>query len=154
MSSHTCIPIGAVANVQAFSGKTGAQRDNGHIARTAAEILSLVTAHNESDRVHVHFDTDFRNSWTEEEQIREMREDKPDRLFLYMRKSGIAYELITWLGTPIGASLGVGGRVRVGFGGSYRRSVHCAIFGTLYHGWYYESSGDYVRLTKSKRQAR
>lgn len=32
------------------------------------------------------------------------------------------------------------------------QAVTCRIFGVLYHGWYMESSGDYCRLKKAKKQ--
>lgn len=62
-------------------------------------------------------------------------------------------DIITWLGAPIATHVYVGPRRNVGFGyHSYRRPVSCRIGGTLYHGWYYESSGCYCRLKKAKRQ--
>ena len=64
------------------------------------------------------------------------------------------YKIITWMGTPVavGANCWVGDRARVGWGRDYRRPVRATIFGVLYHGWYMESSGDYCRLKKAKRQ--
>lgn len=61
------------------------------------------------------------------------------------------WELRTWLGTPVVANCLVGLRKPGGFG-SYRRHVRARIGGTLYHGWYCESSGDYCRLRKAKSQ--
>jgi hypothetical protein len=57
----------------------------------------------------------------------------------------------TWLGgfqTPAW----IGQSHHIGFGGSTRRPITCRIFGVLYHGWYYESSGSYCRLKRAKRQ--
>lgn len=79
----------------------------------------------------------------------------PERLFLYVKRDGLDYTICTWLGTVVSdrASCAVGQRVQVGFGyHTYRRSVDCVIFGTRYVGWYMESSGDYCRLRKAKRQ--
>ncbi len=58
----------------------------------------------------------------------------------------------TWLGTRVSDWVSLGTKSYIGFGGAYRRSVSCSIFGVKYHGWYMESSGDYCRLTKSKKQ--
>lgn len=61
----------------------------------------------------------------------------------------------TWLGTDLGQAF-LGDRAYSGFrsyhGASYRRSITVRIFGTLYHGWYFESSGDYCRLKRAKIQ--
>ena len=66
------------------------------------------------------------------------------------------YGVGTWLGTRLGNAW-IGDRAISGFqgyyrGGTYRRPVTARIFGVLYHGWWCESSGDYVRLKKAKRQ--
>lgn len=87
----------------------------------------------------------------------------PDKLVLYIGHKPVpndpkheCYCVQTWLGTFLGwAWLGL--RSTMGFqghyrGGSYRRPVTVRIFSTLYHGWYMESSGDYCRLKKAKRQ--
>jgi hypothetical protein len=59
----------------------------------------------------------------------------------------------TWLGTVIGTHVTMGPR-RTMFRAvhTYRRPMTCRLYGVQYHGWYYESSGDYCRLRKSKRQ--
>ena len=69
------------------------------------------------------------------------------------------YKLTTWMGTVVakGWCCYVGDKAMVGFqghyrGGTYRRPVSARIFGVLYHGWYMESSGQYCRLKKAKRQ--
>ncbi len=72
-------------------------------------------------------------------------------------KGNMYYGVGTWLGTRVGNAW-VGDRSISGFqgyyrGGTYRRPVTTRVFGTLYHGWWYESSGDYVRLKKAKRQS-
>jgi len=70
------------------------------------------------------------------------------------RKGNMYYGVGTWLGTRVGNAW-VGCRSHSGFQGytrSYRRPVTVRIFGTLYHGWWFESSGEYVRLKRAKRQ--
>jgi hypothetical protein len=69
----------------------------------------------------------------------------------------VAYrpKVTTWMGTVLaqGANCWIGPRARVGFGyHTYRRPITAVIFGCTYHGWYMESSGDYCRLKKAKRQ--
>lgn len=87
----------------------------------------------------------------------------PERLFLYVKHPEDSptkyWEVSTWLGTVVSdtGSVGVGARQTVGFqsyvkGRSYRRAISCRIFGVLYHGWYMESSGNYCRLKKAKKQ--
>jgi hypothetical protein len=78
----------------------------------------------------------------------------PERMTLYVRQETKEqpFEVITWLGTHL-AYASVGQRAYIGFDRwTYRRSVTARIFGTLYHGWYMESSGEYCRLKKAKRQ--
>ena len=91
----------------------------------------------------------------------------PDECFLYIqqpdkectqhiasaneRKGNMYFGVGTWPGTRVGNAW-VGNRAYIGFHGAYRRPVTVRIFGTLYHGWWFESSGDYVRLKKAKRQ--
>ena len=72
------------------------------------------------------------------------------------RKGNMYYGVGTWLGTRVGNAW-IGYRSISGFqghyrGGTYRRPVTVRIFGVLYHGWWFESSGDCVRLKKAKRQ--
>ena len=72
------------------------------------------------------------------------------------RKGNMYWGVSTWLGTRVG-NVWIGDRSISGFqghyrGGTYRRPITVRIFGTLYHGWWYESSGDYVRLKKVKKQ--
>jgi hypothetical protein len=83
----------------------------------------------------------------------------PQKLFLYVRHInsplgiGNPYQITTWPGTVVCESASVGPRCNVGFGyHTYRRAISAVIFGTLYHGWYMESSGDYCRLTRAKVQ--
>jgi len=74
----------------------------------------------------------------------------PDKVFLYVGANG---HLTTWLGTVISTEVQMGARAYVGFDRyTYRRPLTALIFGTLYHGWYMESSGNYCRLKKAKRQ--
>lgn len=69
------------------------------------------------------------------------------------RANGDDIQVRTWLGTRVSTHEYIGPRVNVGFDRwTYRRSVSCRLFGVLYHGWYMESSGDYCRLKKAKRQ--
>ncbi len=81
----------------------------------------------------------------------------PERAFLYVSNiPGSPYpkSITTWLGTVVSESADFGSRVNVGFGfHTYRRSVDCMIFGVRYVGWYMESSGQYCRLRKAKRQS-
>ena len=71
----------------------------------------------------------------------------------FWRQEHAGTRITTFLGTSVAEHVGIGQRVQVGFGfNSYRRSISCRIFGTLYHGWYMESSGDYCRLKKAKNQ--
>lgn len=104
-------------------------------------------------------DTDAYNRALEEQEIAHIKTG-PDRLMLYVRMDvEYSYSIITWMGTVLsqGSNVSVGPRVQAGFqsyykGGTYRRAVSCRLFGILYHGWYMESSGDYVRLKRAKRQ--
>jgi hypothetical protein len=62
-------------------------------------------------------------------------------------------QIITWMGTPVATHVTVGqARKFYGYARSTRRPISCRIFGVQYHGWYMESSGDYCRLKKAKRQ--
>lgn len=91
----------------------------------------------------------------------------PEKLFLYVkfpaktpawatlancnRQPEVA--ITTWLGTVVSQRCEIGPRRNVGFGmHTYRRAVDCRIFGVRYVGWYMESSGQYCRLRKAKRQ--
>lgn len=106
-------------------------------------------------------DVDARNREIEAREIVWLRTG-PDRVFLYVKEppdrdnDPRAWYIQTWLGTVVSDA-----RAEVGpsrslpcFGPfpSKRRSIVCRIFGTRYVGWYFESSGDYCRLRKSKRQ--
>lgn len=97
----------------------------------------------------------------------------PDRLILYVKRPDPAktiferegnWQVTTWLGTHVGIAW-VTQRYRMGFGGSYRRAITARIEVLMdgeageremtkwvdYHGWYFESSGDYCRLKRAKR---
>jgi len=77
----------------------------------------------------------------------------PPKAMLYVKHNGTEWQVNTWLGRVLDPAAQVGERVSVGFGfHTYRRAISCRIFGTLYHGWFFESSGDYCRLRKAKRQ--
>lgn len=69
------------------------------------------------------------------------------------RANGDEVSIQTWLGTKVSTHEWLGPKRHIGFGFStYRRAVSCRIFGVLYHGWFYQSSGDYCRLRKAKVQ--
>lgn len=98
----------------------------------------------------------------------------PDRLMLYVKHPSPTktvfdregnWTVTTWLGTHVGIAH-VTQRYRMGFGfHSYRRAITARIEVLMdgeagergltkwvdYHGWYYESSGDYCRLKRAKR---
>lgn len=109
-------------------------------------------------------DVDARNRDTEAQEIAWLG-THPDRVFLYvtfdaerynaqeryygLKPSG-RYILTTWLGTVVDEFPRIGPRRSIGFGGAYRRAITCRIYGQRYHGWYFESSGDYCRLRKGK----
>src|SRR3954468_22682409 len=96
-------------------------------------------------------DVDARNCQTELRQIRQLKEEHPKRLFLYVKNGQTGYEITTWPGTVVSSSVRMGDRSYTGFGhNTYRRSVRCVIFGVRYTGWYFESSGDYCRLKRAK----
>lgn len=94
-----------------------------------------------------------------EQQELEWLKTGPEKMILYVgheesKDSGStgAWTVTTWLGTFLSYAL-MGNRVQVGFGmHTYRRAMSCRIFGVLYHGWFMESSGDYCRLKRAKRQ--
>ena len=103
------------------------------------------------------------NRETERKEI-EWLKTAPDKVFLYVNLpytywkdeygwNGLV-EIGTWLGTRLNEGPAYLGPSRgSGFGDwTSRRAVSCRIFGTLYHGWYMESSGDYCRLRKAKKQ--
>jgi hypothetical protein len=102
-------------------------------------------------------DADGYNKALEAQEI-EWLKTGPERLFLYISreepKDGFTgmWTVTTWLGTKL-AYAAMGSKVQVGFGmHTYRRAMSATIFGVLYHGWFYESSGDYCRLKRAKRQ--
>lgn len=86
----------------------------------------------------------------------------PDKVTLYVKhpvdvSKGFDpnnwWKVTTWLGTVVCEHAFVGPRKRMGFGdGSYRRAMTAIICGVKYHGWYFESSGQYCRLKKAKKQ--
>lgn len=123
--------------------------------------------HGKIDR-HPLDDSDRHNREIEAREI-EWLKAAPDHVVLYMKtppdpqNDPRAWYVTTWLGTIVSSYLDGQGfaRALVGPSRSFpcfgpfpskRRSVDCRIFGVRYVGWYYESSGDYCRLRKSKRQ--
>jgi hypothetical protein len=113
-------------------------------------------------------DVDAHNREQEQAEI-EWLKTGPERVFLYVKHGplsasqwdswalpdgGKRIAITTWPGTSVATHVYIGPRRNIGFGWhSYRRAVSCRIFGVLYHGWYFESSGNYCRLRKAKRQA-
>lgn len=103
-------------------------------------------------------DSDEYNRQVEAQELEHIKTG-PDRLMIYIVKPKddcIYWSARTWLETFLG-NCWLGPRQIMGFqsryiGGSYRRAVTVRIFGTLYHGWYFESSGSYARLKKAKKQ--
>lgn len=91
-------------------------------------------------------------------------ESKPEKIFAYVKVLEDRFpEDECWycraeIGTRMGKVISdpywtmIGPRRYVGFGGSYRRAVDTRIGGVRYVGWWFESSGDYCRLRKAKRQ--
>lgn len=117
-------------------------------------------------------DADEYNRAVEAQELQRIKSG-PDRLFLYVAhpKSDKTifdregnWRVTTWLGTHVGIAH-VTQRYRMGFGwGSYRRAITARIEVLMdgeagergltkwvdYHGWYYESSGNYCRLKRGK----
>ena len=97
------------------------------------------------------------NAAIEEQEIAWLKTG-PRQVMLYVRepKEGQDWAITTWLGAVVSEHPWVGSvrsfRVPGSHWPSKRRPVTCRIFGTLYHGWYFESSGDYCRLKRAKRQ--
>lgn len=98
-------------------------------------------------------DPDAYNKALEAQELEHFKSG-PERIMAYVRmpKDGQCAKVNTWLGTELGNAW-LGHRAYVGFGmHTYRRAVTVRIFGTLYHGWYFESSGDYCHLKRAKIQ--
>lgn len=90
----------------------------------------------------------------------------PEKITLYVRHSGWqgvkgsrrwshSGQLTTWLGTVICERCWVGPQKRAGFQGNFgstRAAIDAVIFGVRYVGWYFDSTGNYCRLRKAKRQ--
>lgn len=122
--------------------------------------------------------TSAHNKRIEAEEI-EWLHTAPDKVFLYVKlptdngptiasdgfrgfyawargdkDRGLAIQ--TFLGTSVATHVYVGPRTSgglfSGYHATYKRHVTCKLFGVKYHGWYYESSGDYCRLSKAKIQ--
>jgi hypothetical protein len=119
----------------------------------------VFTPEGKTDEVSVS-NVDARNRETEAKEIKWLK-TAPEKVVLYVKHGKVAPTagdvcvVQTWLGTAIDDRAWMGPRAYAGFGfrgHTYRRAVTCQIFGVLYHGWYMESSGDYCRLKKAKRQ--
>lgn len=111
-------------------------------------------------------DAEAYNKSLEEQELAWLR-THPEKLVLYIKRPvkqlegrtwnhidpDYWWQVTTWTGTVVCECAHVGPRRRMGFGHySYRRAVTAVIYGCVYHGWYMESSGDYVRLRKGKGQ--
>ena len=108
------------------------------------------------------------DAFNREQEARELAalQAHPDKAFLYVKleygrqdickfrdtnRQTLPGRIRTWLGTELDARAWFGPRRYIGFGHrTYRRAVTCTLFGVAYYGWFYESSGDYCRLTRSK----
>ena len=91
----------------------------------------------------------------------EWLQQHPDKVTLYVKHPDTndpmypdrRYKVTTWLGTVVCEHAFVGPRRHIGFGyNTYRRAMTATIYGVLYHGWYFASSGCYCRLKKAKVQ--
>lgn len=81
-------------------------------------------------------------------EVFEFHSDPPQRYFLYInQEKRIA---TTWTGDKLG-DVSFGRAWRDNFGGERVPISVRAINGRSYHGTYYRSSGDYARITLSKR---
>jgi len=87
-------------------------------------------------------------------EIHDWVNDPPRRYFAYvfhpddLKKRYIG----TWTGDKLARISILGGRVRDNFGGCRRYISAYGTNGVRYWGWYYESAGDYCRLTAFKGQ--
>lgn len=102
-------------------------------------------------------DPEVHNRELESQEIEHLK-THPEKVMLYARLDShknpacTSGSIQTWLGTQL-AHAWFSERKYMGYGhNTYRRAVTCKLFGVAYHGWYMESSGDYVRLKKAKRQ--
>lgn len=93
----------------------------------------------------------------DEEMLRWLKTG-PEKVVLYVKHptADKGWRVTTWLGTVVGTAYCTV-RYRIGFGGGYRRAICTKLQmedGSWwpYHGWYYESSGDYCRLRRGKRK--
>ncbi len=115
-------------------------------------------------------DVEAANRETERKEL-EWLKTAPDKVFLYVKTDAPretmftgdfrtvwhSAEVRTWLGTipnSLTPNALVGPRRHFSAFGhrSTRRAVSAFIFGVRYVGWYMESSGDYCRLRKAKKQ--
>lgn len=103
-------------------------------------------------------ETECRNSITSAHEVYEWLHNPPAKYFAYVklttdRQGYGAGILTTWTGEKLG-NLHAGRRYRSGFGyDTYRRSISVVgTNGVKYYGTYYESSGDYARITARKHQ--
>lgn len=77
----------------------------------------------------------------------------PERYFLYITEDKATGRLsaTTWTGDVLGA-VTRGCAYRDNFGGTRVPITVRGINGTLYHGTYFKSAGDYARIKRAKRQ--
>jgi hypothetical protein len=103
--------------------------------------------------------TDTHNREVEAKEVAWLK-THPERAFLYVKRghgtdaNGDQTDgnVTIWTGIVVGPCW-IGPRVKAGFGyHTYRCAITARVFGVLYHGWYFESSGDYCWLKRAKRQ--
>lgn len=100
---------------------------------------------------------DVRNRETSAREVAAWLANPPRKAFVYVKPyPNVPYQgnITTWPGEVLGRC-SIGQKVYAGFGfHTYRRAL--TVYGTngrTYHGWFYESSGDYARITMHKRHA-
>ena len=87
----------------------------------------------------------IRSKW----EVRQFKRNKPSKYFLYIcEKTKTA---TTWTGEKLGR-VDFGVKYQDNFGGSRIPIDVFGINGIKYHGTYYQSAGDYARITAFKKQ--
>ena len=91
------------------------------------------------------------NEETSAAEVFEFVNDPPERYFLYINEA--KQTATTWTGERLG-SVGFGNAFRDNFGGLRVPISVYAINGRTYHGTYYKSAGEYVRVKLAKQSAK
>ncbi len=92
-------------------------------------------------------ETDRKNAETSAREVEAFKIHPPVKYFLYVNAPQMI--VTTWTGEYLGWCR-LGTTYRDNFGGT-RRSIEVhAISGKRYHGTYFESAGDYARITQYK----